>query len=64
LSAGGNSASSAHYRTVTSFLLLEARLLGARVQPPRFLPFNDFTPAAEWIAKYASEFPDTGPDDG
>ncbi|MGH9675016.1 MAG: hypothetical protein ACRD44_17730, partial [Bryobacteraceae bacterium] len=40
-----------HYRSVTQVLIREARLLGAHVPAPEYLPDNDFLPVARWIAE-------------
>ena len=52
---GGSFRGSGHYRTVTKFLLLEARLLGIPVKFPTYLPHNDFSPVARWVARLRSE---------
>jgi hypothetical protein len=39
-----------HYRTVTQFIVRSARLMGAPLPLPEYLPENDFSPAARWIA--------------
>ncbi|MCP5120190.1 MAG: hypothetical protein GY953_56055 [bacterium] len=52
---GGVMRDSAHYRFVTNFLMLEARLLGVKATFPTFLPQNDFTPVARWLARRRSE---------
>lgn len=39
-----------HYRAVTALLVLEAKLLGARMPFPTYLPADDFSPVARWIA--------------
>jgi hypothetical protein len=46
---------SPHYRLLTTLLVLEAKLLGARVPFPTYLPPNDFSPVAEWIARRRGE---------
>ncbi len=48
---GGNAIGSGHYRAGTSLLVLFARLLGAGVAFPTYLPRNDYSPAARWIAQ-------------
>ncbi len=48
---GGDLRSSAHYRLVTLLLLAELRLLGLPVTFPSFLPHNDFSPVARWLAR-------------
>jgi hypothetical protein len=52
---GGALRDSAHYRLMTQFLILEARLLGVKATFPTFLPRNDFTPVARWLARRQSE---------
>lgn len=49
--AGGTWRDSGHYRAVTNGLALEARLLGVPMPFPTYLPPNDFSPVAEWIAR-------------
>ena len=46
---------SRHYRLVTNALVLASRSLGAQVPFPMFLERNDFTVAAEWIARRKHE---------
>lgn len=41
-----------HYRTVSKFLLAEARLMGVPVRFPEYLPHNDFAPVARALASY------------
>jgi hypothetical protein len=41
---------SGHYRIVTGALVLLARALGASVPMPTYLPNNDFSPVARWLA--------------
>ncbi len=48
---GGGLRDSGHYRAVTRALVAWANLLGAGAPPPFYLPANDFSPAAEWIAR-------------
>ncbi len=48
---GGNWRTSMHYRAATYALVLWANCLGARVPWPRHLPWNDFSPVAEWVAR-------------
>lgn len=48
---GGDWRSAGHYRFVTGFLLAELRLLGYPVVFPEYLPHNDFSPVARWIAE-------------
>jgi len=52
---GGTLRNSGHYRTMTKLLVLEARLLGVNAPLPVFLPQNDFSPVARWIAHRRSE---------
>ncbi|MGD0580711.1 MAG: hypothetical protein ABSC08_17510, partial [Bryobacteraceae bacterium] len=40
-----------HYRAVTHFIVRWARLMGVPVPPPEYLPENDFSPVARWIAQ-------------
>lgn len=47
---GGSVRDSGHYRLMTRLLVLEARLLGLPICYPEYLSYNDFTPAARWIA--------------
>ncbi len=47
---GGDYRFNSHYRLMTWFLLSELRLLGIPVIFPSFLPHNDFSPVARWIA--------------
>jgi len=39
-----------HYRAVTQAVIRSARLMGARLPLPEYLPENDFAPVAHWIA--------------
>jgi len=41
----------AHYRAVTHFLVRAAQLMGASLPLPEYLPENDFSPVARWIAQ-------------
>jgi hypothetical protein len=52
---GGPLRDTGHYRLLTHLLLLEARALGVRARHPSYLPHNDFSPAASWIAQRRSE---------
>lgn len=54
-SVGGSVRDAQHYRVVTRFLALEARLLGTRIPLPEYLPNNDFSPAAKWLAQCRAE---------
>ena len=47
---GGSMKDSGHYRLMTQYLVLQARLLGVKATFPTFLPQNDFKPVAEWVA--------------
>lgn len=40
-----------HYRLVTHCIVRSARLMGAALPLPDYLPENDFSPAARWIAE-------------
>jgi hypothetical protein len=44
-----------HYRLVTSGLVLLGNLFGARAPFPKYLPSNDFSPVAEFIARRRAE---------
>jgi hypothetical protein len=48
---GGSFRGSGHYRMVMKILLLEARMLGVPVKFPSYLPHNDFSPVARWLAR-------------
>jgi len=48
---GGSLRDSGHYRAVTRTLVLLAKAMGAKVPMPVYLKPNDFSPAAEWIAR-------------
>ncbi len=52
---GGSWRSSAHYRVATYALVLWAKALGASVPIPSQLPWNDFSPVADWIARRRKE---------
>ena len=39
-----------HYRVLTGMYLLQLRAMGIRAPFPRYLPEDDFTPIAKWIA--------------
>jgi hypothetical protein len=49
--AGGDLRSSGHYRWMTRGMVGWAKLLGAQLPFPAYLPPNDFAPVAEWIAQ-------------
>jgi len=53
--AGGSMKDSGHYRAVTRFLVAEARLMGHKVPFPVYLEEDDYSPAAEWIARRRGE---------
>jgi len=53
--AGGSLRDSGHYRTVTKAIAILAKLMGADVPFPRYLEPDDFSKAAEWIAKRKRE---------
>jgi len=44
-----------HYRSVTRFLIGELRLLGVPATDPTYLPRNDFSEPARWIARRKNE---------
>lgn len=48
---GGTIRESLHYRAVTAFLVALGRAMGARAPFPTYLPPDDFSPVAEWIAR-------------
>jgi len=48
---GGSLQSSGHYRWATRFMVLASNVMGGGVPAPRYLPPNDFSPVAEWIAR-------------
>jgi hypothetical protein len=52
---GGSLGDSGHYRWMTHGLVRFANLLGARAPLPAYLPPNDFTPVAEWVARRRAE---------
>jgi hypothetical protein len=54
-SVSGTMRDSGHYRAVTRAMVLLARLLGVRVPMPCYLPPNDFSPAARWLAQRRAE---------
>ncbi len=49
--AGGAPGEGLPYRVVTHLMVLEARLLGCRLQHPTYLERDDFSPVAQWIAE-------------
>jgi hypothetical protein len=46
----GETQEAGHYRVVTHFLVRLARQMGAALPLPDYLPENDFSPVARWIA--------------
>jgi hypothetical protein len=44
-----------HYRTLTHCIVRSARLMGAPLPLPEYLPENDFSPVARWIAERKRE---------
>jgi hypothetical protein len=44
-----------HYRTVTHCIVRSARLMGAPLPLPEYLPENDFSPVARWLAQRKQE---------
>jgi hypothetical protein len=52
---GGSLLDSGHYQWLTRFYLFESRLLGVDAGAPEFLPRNDFSPVAKWIARRRAE---------
>jgi hypothetical protein len=44
-----------HYRAVTHFIVRSAQLMGAPVPLPDYLPEDDFSPVAQWIAQRKQE---------
>jgi hypothetical protein len=42
---------SQHYRAMTAMLIRELRLIGVPAVFPTYLPHNDYSPAARWIAE-------------
>ncbi|MBN1566320.1 MAG: hypothetical protein JXA73_00625 [Acidobacteria bacterium] len=52
---GGTLRDSGHYRAVTKAILILARLMGAKVPFPTYLKPDDFSQAAEWLAKKRQE---------
>jgi hypothetical protein len=51
----GSLQTSGHYRLVTHALLWELRLLGLPTTFPEYIPHNDFSPVARWIAERKRE---------
>ncbi|MGO9231685.1 MAG: hypothetical protein ACLQKA_21040 [Bryobacteraceae bacterium] len=47
----GSGRGAARYRTLTDLIVLSARLMGAPLPLPDYLPENDFSPVARWIAQ-------------
>jgi len=52
---GGRFRDSGHYQTFTRLYIMEAKLLGVKATLPTFLPQNDFSPVAKWIARRRAE---------
>lgn len=50
-SFGGKFSNSFHYRLLTKYIVALARWHGAGAPFPRYLPPNDFSPVARWIAR-------------
>jgi len=48
---GGTMRNSGHYRTVTKSMVILAKVVGADVPFPSYLKQDDFSKAAEWIAR-------------
>jgi hypothetical protein len=48
---GGNLRDSGHYRAVTRAMILIGKIAGARCRFPTYLPENDFSPVAEYLAR-------------
>jgi hypothetical protein len=53
--AGGTWRDTAHYRLLTGFMVLEARLAGIRVPLPDYLPPHDFSPVARYLARLRAQ---------
>jgi len=52
---GGNLKDSGHYRALTTMMVLIGKLAGAPCPFPTYLPENDFSPIAEYIARRKAE---------
>ncbi len=52
---GGKVLDSFHYRALTNWLVLEARVAGVKTPFPTYLPEDDFLPVAKWMARRKSE---------
>ena len=50
-SVSGDMAGSGHYRAVTHVIVQAGRWMGAPIPFPTYLPDNDFSPVARWIAE-------------
>jgi hypothetical protein len=48
---GGDLQHSGHYRWATHFMVLASNAMGGGVPLPTYLPPNNFSPVAEWIAR-------------
>ena len=51
----GSQGRTLHYRALTRLITLTARLAGAAMPRPEYLPPNEFRPVAEWIARQRSQ---------
>lgn len=51
----GSVKTSGHYQLMTRWLVLQSRLLGAKLPFHTRLPYDDFSPVARWIADRKSE---------
>lgn len=49
--SGQDKEDSQHYRAITAVLVKELQVLGLKVPSPSYLPHNDYSPAARWIAE-------------
>jgi hypothetical protein len=52
---GGHWLDAGHYRAVTYWMVRSARWMGASLPLPDYLPENDFSPVARWIAQRKRE---------
>lgn len=52
---GGNWRNSGHYRLLTHLLVAETQLMGLKTIHPSYIPSNDFSPVARWIARKRAE---------
>jgi hypothetical protein len=53
------STDSIHYRAATLLLVAIARTQGFRMPRPADLPYNDFSPVAQWLARHTRQHADT-----